>query len=245
MRGAAGPRRAPGARVGRRACWRRPGAASAVAVGPGLGRAEATTAAVHAAPRPRRPARWCSTPTACGTWGRDPERLRGRAASRRCITPHSGEAARLLGRERAAVEADRLACARELAERSGAVVVLKGAGRSRPRPARRRRGQRGRLAGARDRRHRRRAHRHRRRLPREGHGAPGGRRGGRGRRTRARASWPTGATGPSRPTCSRPCPQALARGPPVSADARRRADRPRRRSATTRPRWRARPAGRA
>ena len=44
------------------------------------------------------------------------------------LTPHSGEAARLLGRERPAVEADRLACARELARRSGAVVVLKGRG---------------------------------------------------------------------------------------------------------------------
>lgn len=56
-----------------------------------------------------------------------PERLRERPAPT-VITPHAGEAARLLGAERQAVEGDRLASARELAERSGAVVVLKGAG---------------------------------------------------------------------------------------------------------------------
>ena len=44
------------------------------------------------------------------------------------ITPHPGEAARLLGITTAAVQADRLGAARTLAMRSGAVVVLKGAG---------------------------------------------------------------------------------------------------------------------
>jgi NAD(P)H-hydrate epimerase len=44
------------------------------------------------------------------------------------ITPHPGEAARLLGTTTAAVQADRVAAARELARRSRAVVVLKGAG---------------------------------------------------------------------------------------------------------------------
>lgn len=43
------------------------------------------------------------------------------------ITPHEGEAARLLGCEREAVAADRLAAARELAEAYGATVALKGA----------------------------------------------------------------------------------------------------------------------
>ncbi len=43
----------------------------------------------------------------------------------RVITPHSAEAARLLGTSRAAVEADRFAAARSLAEQ-GAVAVLKG-----------------------------------------------------------------------------------------------------------------------
>lgn len=44
------------------------------------------------------------------------------------ITPHPGEAARLLGVEVRAVQADRLAAARELHARYGAVAVLKGAG---------------------------------------------------------------------------------------------------------------------
>jgi NAD(P)H-hydrate epimerase len=44
------------------------------------------------------------------------------------LTPHPGEAGRLLGVATAEVEADRFAAARALAERYGAVVVLKGAG---------------------------------------------------------------------------------------------------------------------
>ena len=43
------------------------------------------------------------------------------------LTPHPGEAARLLGTTAAEVEADRLAAARTLAARAHAVVVLKGA----------------------------------------------------------------------------------------------------------------------
>jgi hydroxyethylthiazole kinase-like uncharacterized protein yjeF len=43
------------------------------------------------------------------------------------LTPHAGEAARLLGLEATAVEAEPLATARETARRFGAVVVLKGA----------------------------------------------------------------------------------------------------------------------
>ncbi|MFT3699716.1 MAG: NAD(P)H-hydrate dehydratase [Kofleriaceae bacterium] len=43
------------------------------------------------------------------------------------ITPHPGEAARLLGIDTKQVEADRLAAARALAQRTRAVVVLKGA----------------------------------------------------------------------------------------------------------------------
>ncbi len=44
-----------------------------------------------------------------------------------CLTPHPGEMARLLGSDTAAVQEDRLAAAREAAQRYGAIVVLKGA----------------------------------------------------------------------------------------------------------------------
>jgi hydroxyethylthiazole kinase-like uncharacterized protein yjeF len=44
------------------------------------------------------------------------------------VTPHPLEAARLLGRTAAEVQADRLGAARSLAKRLGAVVVLKGSG---------------------------------------------------------------------------------------------------------------------
>jgi NAD(P)H-hydrate epimerase len=48
------------------------------------------------------------------------------AAGDRVLTPHPGEAARLLGGSVAAVQADRLAAARRLARAAGAIVVLKG-----------------------------------------------------------------------------------------------------------------------
>jgi NAD(P)H-hydrate epimerase len=54
-------------------------------------------------------------------------RLRG-ARAPRLLTPHPGEAGRLLERPVAEVQADRLASARALAEASGAWVALKGAG---------------------------------------------------------------------------------------------------------------------
>lgn len=44
------------------------------------------------------------------------------------LTPHPGEMARMLGLDIPSVEADRFAAARVLAQRSGATVVLKGAG---------------------------------------------------------------------------------------------------------------------
>ena len=44
----------------------------------------------------------------------------------RIITPHPGEAGRLLGLDAAQIEANRLSAASELAKRSGAVTVLKG-----------------------------------------------------------------------------------------------------------------------
>ncbi|BAZ94874.1 carbohydrate kinase [Thiohalobacter thiocyanaticus] len=44
------------------------------------------------------------------------------------LTPHPGEAARLLGTDTAAVEADRVAAVQQLQQRYGGVVLLKGAG---------------------------------------------------------------------------------------------------------------------
>jgi NAD(P)H-hydrate epimerase len=43
------------------------------------------------------------------------------------LTPHPGEAARLLGRSTSAIQADRLGSARELARRSRSIAVLKAA----------------------------------------------------------------------------------------------------------------------
>jgi NAD(P)H-hydrate epimerase len=54
------------------------------------------------------------------------------ATPRRCdrwvLTPHPGEAARLLGTTNSDVQSDRLGTARELQSRHGGTVVLKGAG---------------------------------------------------------------------------------------------------------------------
>lgn len=55
-------------------------------------------------------------------------RLRCERGQATVLTPHPLEAARLLGRSTAEVQSDRLAAARQLAERFGAVVVLKGSG---------------------------------------------------------------------------------------------------------------------
>lgn len=57
----------------------------------------------------------------------EPERFAGRAAPT-VLTPHPGEAARLLGRGVPPDDDGRAACARELARRAGAIVCLKGAG---------------------------------------------------------------------------------------------------------------------
>jgi hydroxyethylthiazole kinase-like uncharacterized protein yjeF len=55
-----------------------------------------------------------------------PERLKERRAPT-ILTPHSGELGRLLGRSPADIDANRIASVREAAERTGAVVLLKGA----------------------------------------------------------------------------------------------------------------------
>jgi NAD(P)H-hydrate epimerase len=101
-------------------------AADAVVAGPGLGATPATrslVAAILAASR--------------GSVVLDADALNVLAPLRRplrgpraglVLTPHPGEAARLLGTSARTVQADRPAALAELCRRSGAVVVLKGAG---------------------------------------------------------------------------------------------------------------------
>ncbi|MBI2302224.1 MAG: NAD(P)H-hydrate dehydratase, partial [Armatimonadetes bacterium] len=100
-------------------------AADAVAVGPGLGTgdgaAEVVRAVVAAAAGPV-----VADADALNLAARTPGLLEGGSAPL-VITPHPGEAARLLGIDTAAVQSDRLAAARELARRYRATAVLKGA----------------------------------------------------------------------------------------------------------------------
>lgn len=98
----------------------------ALAIGPGLGRDPRTNpfvrAVIEAVDLP-------VVIDADGLWhlGRRPSWLRHHARGV-ILTPHTGEAARLLGRERHAVDARRLESARALADITGSVIVLKGPG---------------------------------------------------------------------------------------------------------------------
>ena len=97
---------------------------TAVAVGPGLGVEGQTRTAI------RRLAREVTLPLlldadGVNAFAGEPEALRERRAPT-VLTPHPGELARLLAIPTAAVVEDRVAAARSAAERSGAVVALKG-----------------------------------------------------------------------------------------------------------------------
>ena len=99
--------------------------ADSVVLGPGLGRTEGAFAlAQEVAATVERPllvdADGLNAAAAVGL-----EALAGRAAPT-VLTPHAGELGRLLVRPSREVSAHRLAAAREAAERSGAIVVLKG-----------------------------------------------------------------------------------------------------------------------
>jgi len=99
-------------------------ARDALAVGPGLGTDEETRAAVREVLRRGR------CPTVVDADGLnalaplDPETCRGGRPV--VLTPHPGEAARLLGCSTAEIQSDRLAAARRLARIAGAIVILKG-----------------------------------------------------------------------------------------------------------------------
>ena len=96
----------------------------AIALGPGLGRtpwAESLCEWAYAQPCPL-------VNDADGlNWLADAGDL-GVQAQPRIMTPHPGEAARLLGISTQAVQRDRLHSVRELAERYAATIILKGAG---------------------------------------------------------------------------------------------------------------------
>lgn len=100
-----------------------PGGYSALAVGPGLGRDAAAVRRFSAALGAAVPAAFDAD--ALNLVGTEPERFGSRPAPT-VLTPHPGEAARLLGVDTRAISSDREGAARELAKRSRAVVVLKG-----------------------------------------------------------------------------------------------------------------------
>jgi NAD(P)H-hydrate epimerase len=98
--------------------------AAAVVLGSGTGRDESTASFT------RDIASACESPLVLdadglSTFGTDLTALAERGGAT-VLTPHPGEAGRLLGLESTEVTARRLASARELAQRSKAVVVLKG-----------------------------------------------------------------------------------------------------------------------
>lgn len=97
------------------------GRADVVAFGPGLGRSDWAQALFD----------YVATLSLPAVWDADALNLlaeRPAAMEQRVITPHPGEAARLLGTTAAAVQADRPAALDALAQRYGGTVVLKGAG---------------------------------------------------------------------------------------------------------------------
>ena len=161
-------RRRPGDRGGGRAVIAAAERADAVAIGPGLGRSDGTRELVGAC-SPARAAGRRSTATALWALDGHLDWVFQRDAPT-VLTPHSGELARLLGRDSDWVDAHRLDAAGGAADDVGAVVLPQGRGHAVAAPGR------GVLvcdlgnAGLASRRHRRRAHRRRRRVPRQGDG---------------------------------------------------------------------------
>lgn len=99
-----------------------PAAFQALAVGPGLGTSGRGAAVLERALASAVPAVFDAD--ALNLAAGNPERFLRRAPT--VLTPHPGEAARLLGVSTAGIAKDRRSAALELAKRSGAVVVLKG-----------------------------------------------------------------------------------------------------------------------
>lgn len=97
---------------------------AAVVIGPGLGKTSAAAARVGEVLASKRPA--VLDADALNLLADRPAVI-AKAAGPVVVTPHPGEAARLLATTAAEVESDRLAAARALADKLRAIVVLKGA----------------------------------------------------------------------------------------------------------------------
>ena len=95
--------------------------ADVLAIGPGLGADEWARSMV-------RNAVDCTIPTVIDADALNLLALAPCKGDRRVLTPHPGEAGRLLGISTSEVQDDRLAAARAIVERYGGTVVLKGAG---------------------------------------------------------------------------------------------------------------------
>ncbi len=92
-----------------------------VALGPGIGREPETEALVRAL------CKRLDKPLVLDADGLNAFEGRVEELRATVITPHPGEAARLLGEDAAAIQRDRVGAARRLADACGAVVLLKGA----------------------------------------------------------------------------------------------------------------------
>lgn len=95
--------------------------ADVVAIGPGLGQQEWGKKALQKVENSRKPMLWDAD--ALNLLAINPDKRQNRV-----ITPHPGEAARLLNCAVSQIESDRLLAARRLVKRYGGTVVLKGAG---------------------------------------------------------------------------------------------------------------------
>ncbi len=95
--------------------------ADVVAIGPGLGQDDWSRAMLDGV-------RGCDKPMVLDADALNLLALAPHQHERWILTPHPGEAGRLIGSNAAAVQADRLHAAQEIVRRYGGVVVLKGAG---------------------------------------------------------------------------------------------------------------------
>jgi ADP-dependent NAD(P)H-hydrate dehydratase len=103
----------------------RAGRSDAVLIGPGMTEGEDGDRLTAALVREAQDAAVILDAGAFGALNADPDLARRRAKPV-VITPHAGEMAKLLGKEREAIEADPLAAAHEATDRFGTVTVMKG-----------------------------------------------------------------------------------------------------------------------